>query len=204
MSAKTSKPYRMVISGVGGQGLMLIARILGEACNNANIPFTSLEDHGMSQRGGSISLKLQFGENFGLDFLPGKADSIIAMEPMEATRHIHALKPKGILIVDTTPIEPLTISMNKENQYPSINDLLKPFDRLDTQVISLKAREEADKLGNAKVANIILLGAALATKTLPLDIKQIEEVLKEILTTKILDINLKALNKGFDLGRSDL
>lgn len=203
MSSVNTKA-KLVLSGVGGQGLMLVAKLLGDTCLRAEIPITSLEDHGMSQRGGAIGVRIQFGNNKGLDFQPGQADVIIALEPMEATRHAHYLKENGVVVVDTTPINPLTISMDKDREYPPIEDLLAPFKQVKAKVLQINARQQAKELGETRAANVVMLGAAVAFDVLPVTKEQMEETLRSVLPPRIVDVNLRAFQKGWELGKASL
>ena len=177
--------------GVGGQGTILAAKIMCTVLINAGYDVKMSEIHGMSQRNGSVSSEVRFGEKVYSPVIEkGDADYLISFEQMEASRHINYLKKDGILIVNNHKINSM-VTLNGKVEYPKgilekMNSAVKTY--------SLEASEIALKLGNVKVVNLIMLG----TLSKLLDSKPLNwiEAIKESVKPQFLDINLKAFEIG--------
>ena len=144
----------IIISGVGGQGILSIAAIIGTAALNLGLNLKQSEVHGMSQRGGDVMSNLRFSDkNIASDLIPeGKADIIISVEPLEALRHLDMLSKDGWLITNTTALK------NMAN-YPEIENILTEIDKLPKQ-ISINADKIASDMKLRRSANVVVLGAA--------------------------------------------
>lgn len=177
--------------GVGGQGTILAAKILCSALIDAGYDVKMSEIHGMSQRGGSVSSEIRFGEKVYSPVIEkGHADYLVSFEQMEAARNLDYLKKNGKLIVNNLKINSM-VTLNGKVEYPKgILDSL--HDIADTTV--LEASKEAVKLGNAKAMNIIMLGAL--AKELNLENLDIEKSIKELVKPKYVDLNLQAYRLG--------
>ena len=142
----------IMIVGVGGQGTLLTSRILGGIMLDAGYDVKLSEVHGMAQRGGSVVTFVRYGEEVAEPIVEeGQADVLIAFETLEALRYAHFLKKDGVLIVNEQRIDPITVVTGLA-KYPEhiIEDLEKEY-----TVYKMDAMEEAKKIGNAKVFNII-------------------------------------------------
>ena len=147
----------IMIVGVGGQGTLLTSRILGGITVDAGFDVKLSEVHGMAQRGGSVVTFVRYGEKVAEPIVEeGQADVLIAFERLEALRYAHFLKKDGAIVVNDWRIDPITV-VTGAAQYPDhiIEDLEK-----EHKVFKVNAMEEALKLGNSKVFNIIVLGVA--------------------------------------------
>ena len=144
----------IILCGVGGQGILSIATIIGEAAMNENLYIKQAEVHGMSQRGGDVQSNLRISSNpIASDLIPkGGADVIISMEPMEALRYLPFLSSEGWIITSSTPF------INIPN-YPDIEKLKSDLSQLKN-VIMLDIEQAAKDNGVPRSANVILLGAA--------------------------------------------
>lgn len=144
----------IILSGVGGQGILSIATVIGEAATHQGINLKQAEVHGMSQRGGDVQSNLRLStEAIYSDLIPmGQADIIIAMEPMEALRYVPYLRPDGWVITSNEPF------INIPN-YPDVDKLMAALGALP-QVKMLNIEAMAKSLHNPKGANMILLGMA--------------------------------------------
>ncbi len=183
----------IMIVGVGGQGTLLTSRILGNMTRKAGYDVKISEVHGMAQRGGSVVTYVRYGDNVAEPIVEeGCADVLIAFERLEALRYAHFLKKDGVLIVNDVRMDPMPVAIGAA-KYPEniIEDLSKKY-----KVISLDAKEEAIKLGNARVFNTIIIG--VAAKRMDFDRDMWVEVIKETVKPKTVDINVKAFNLGFD------
>ena len=181
----------IILCGVGGQGILSIATIIGEAAMNENLYIKQAEVHGMSQRGGDVQSHLRISsDTIHSDLIPrGGADVIISMEPMEALRYVPWLKPDGWVITSSTPF------VNIPN-YPDIALVNADLARLP-HVISIDIERMAKDNGVPRSANVILLGAA--QKALGLEYEKLEAAIRSVFARKgdaIVDANIKALALG--------
>ncbi len=181
----------IILCGVGGQGILSIATIIGEAAMNENLYIKQAEVHGMSQRGGDVQSHLRISsDTIYSDLIPqGAADVIISMEPMEALRYVPWLKPDGWVITSSTPF------VNIPN-YPDIELVNADLARLP-HVISIDIERMAKDNGVPRSANVILLGAA--QKALGLEFEKLEAAIRSVFARKgdaIVEANIKALALG--------
>ena len=177
--------------GVGGQGTILAAKIMCTVLINAGYDVKMSEIHGMSQRNGSVSSEVRYGDKvFSPVIEKGSADFLISFEQMEAARHIDYLKKDGILIVNNHKINSM-VTLNGKVPYPS-----KIIDEMKNKVktYELNAQEEALELGNIKVVNLIMLGAL--SKILESKPLKWEEAIKDSVKPQFFEINMKAFNIG--------
>lgn len=184
----------ILLVGVGGQGTILASKLLTIGLMEAGYDVKMSEIHGMSQRGGSVSSHVRYGEKVESPVIElGGADILISFEKMEALRYLNYIKPQGKVVVNDYEIASMPILSGKA-EYPS-NSLETLTNRANTTVID--AAGEAEKLGSSKVMNVILLGAII--KAMGLEEIDWEKILKENIKERLLDINLKALEAGKNL-----
>lgn len=181
----------IILSGVGGQGILSIATIIGAAAIKENLYIKQAEVHGMSQRGGDVQSNLRISSQpIASDLIPlGKADLIISLEPMEAMRYLHYLKKDGWIITNTDPF------VNIPN-YPELDALLDSIKNISHHV-SLDVDAIAKEMASPRVANIVLLGAA--SPFLGIEVKKIEDGIRSVFGRKgeaIVEMNLKAFRAG--------
>ena len=181
----------IILCGVGGQGILSIATIIGEAAMNENLYIKQAEVHGMSQRGGDVQSHLRLSsDTIYSDLIPqGAADVIISMEPMEALRYVPWLKPDGWVITSSTPF------VNIPN-YPDMELVNADLARLP-HVISIDIERMAKENGVPRSANVILLGAA--QKALGLEFEKLEAAIRSVFARKgdaVVEANIKALALG--------
>ena len=184
----------ILLVGVGGQGIILVSKILSAALIKAGYDIKMSEVHGMAQRGGAVTTQIRFGEKVYSPIIgKGSADFVVAFEKMEAMRWLDYLKPEGKLILNDFEIGSAPILAGKAEYPESITEELKER----TNLISLKASELATEIGNIRTMNIIML--AQLTKELGLEEIEWEEILKENIKSKFHEINLKAFEKSLSL-----
>ena len=181
----------IILAGVGGQGILSIAAIIGYAAVESNLFLKQAEVHGMSQRGGDVQSHLRLSsEPVASDLIPqGKADMIISVEPMEALRYLPYLAPEGWLVTNTKPF------INIPN-YPEEAALMKTISDLPNS-ISLDAEAMAADAGSTKAANVVILGAASPFLDIAYD--KLEDAIRFIFGRKgeeMVNMNLKALKAG--------
>ena len=185
----------IMIVGVGGQGTLLTSRILGGITVEAGYDVKLSEVHGMAQRGGSVVTYVRYGEKVAEPIVEeGQADVLIAFERLEALRYAHFLKKDGVIIVNDQRIDPMPVVTGVAN-YPDgiIEKLSKKY-----RVVSVDAMDEAIKMGNSRVFNVIILG--IAAKNMDFPKEQWIEVIKKKVPPKTIDINVKAFERGYEIG----
>jgi indolepyruvate ferredoxin oxidoreductase beta subunit len=184
----------ILLVGVGGQGTILASKLLTIGLMEAGYDVKMNEIHGMSQRGGSVSSQVRYGEKVEAPVIePGSADILVSFEELEALRWLSYLNPEGKLIVNNYRINPMPV-ITGSVPYPE--GICKELSEKVKTVI-FNAGEEAIKLGNARVMNIILLGATV--KLMELEGINWEEIIRKNVKSAFVDINLKALARGQEL-----
>ena len=185
----------IMIVGVGGQGTLLTSRILGGITVEAGYDVKLSEVHGMAQRGGSVVTFVRYGEKVAEPIVEeGQADLLIAFEMLEAKRYAHFLKKDGVLVVNEQRIDPITVVTGAAT-YPEgiVEELEKEY-----SVLKIDAMDEALKLGNSKVFNIIVLG--MAAKHMDFSKEDWLKVIEKTVPPKTVDMNKKAFLLGFEGG----
>ena len=183
----------IMIVGVGGQGTLLTSRILGGITVDAGYDVKLSEVHGMAQRGGSVVTFVRYGEKVAEPIVEeGQADLLIAFETLEAKRYAHFLKKDGVLVVNEQRIDPITVVTGVAT-YPEgiVEELEKEY-----SVLKINAMDEALKLGNSKVFNIIVLG--MAAKHMDFSKEDWLKVIEKTVPPKTVEINKKAFLLGFE------
>ncbi|NYB73829.1 indolepyruvate oxidoreductase subunit beta [Sedimentibacter hydroxybenzoicus DSM 7310] len=184
----------ILLVGVGGQGTILASKLLTTGLMEAGYDVKMSEIHGMSQRGGSVSSQVRYGEKVESPVIElGSADILVSFEKMEALRYLNYIKTEGKVVVNDFEINSMPILSGKAD-YPQ-NALKVLQEKANTIVIDAAA--EAEKLGNQKVMNMILLGTII--KAMGLEEIDWEKILKDNLKEKLVDVNIKALKAGMNL-----
>jgi len=183
----------IILCGVGGQGILSIATIIGEAAMNEGLYIKQAEVHGMSQRGGDVQSNLRISSNpISSDLIPlGEADVIISMEPMEALRYLPYLSKKGWIITSSVPFVNI-------NNYPDMEKLKADYTKLGN-VIFFDIEKLAKENNIPRSANMILLGAA--QKALGLDFDKLEAAVRRVFGRKgdsVVEANIQALKIGLN------
>ncbi len=181
----------IILSGVGGQGILTIAAVLDTAALDQDLFVKQAEVHGMSQRGGAVQSHVRISDKvIHSDLIPlGKADMILSVEPMELLRYLPYLKPDGWLVTDSQPF------VNNIN-YPEQETLFTEIKTHPNNVI-VEATEIAKKIGNSKTANMVLLGAA--SSLIPLSEESFIKAINTLFQRKserIVNLNIEAFNAG--------
>ncbi|MDE5868926.1 MAG: indolepyruvate oxidoreductase subunit beta [Muribaculaceae bacterium] len=181
----------IILAGVGGQGILTIATILGASALEENLFLKQAEVHGMSQRGGDVQSNLRISsEPIHSDLIPlGGADLIVSLEPMEALRYVEYLSPEGWVVTNTNPF------INIDN-YPESEAIEKELGELP-HVVAFNMDEKAKELLSPRSSNMILLGAA--SPFIEIDPEKIETAIREIFGRKgekIVESNIKAFRAG--------
>lgn len=189
-----TKELNIVLVGVGGQGTLLASDILAELGLKLGLDVKKAEIHGMSQRGGSVISHLRWAEQVFSPIIPqGEADVLIGFEKLEAARFISLLKPNGFALVNDYSIEPITVNTTNTS-YPSNDSLKERLGLVTSNIRWVDGMGIAEKLGNTRTANVVLLGA-LSTQ-LEIPIETWEDVLALRIQAKYLELNRQAFLAG--------
>ena len=186
----------IILAGVGGQGILSIAAVIGQAAVKEKLYIKQAEVHGMSQRGGDVQSHLRLSSApVASDLIArGKADMIISLEPMEALRYLPYLAPDGWIVTNTTPL------VNIPN-YPDIENILSELKALQ-HVIMLDVDLVAKEAGSPRSSNIALLGAC--SSLLDIEEDKLEAGIRDIFTRKgevVVEANLAAFRAGREAAR---
>ncbi len=185
--------FDLVIAGVGGQGTILASDIIGKTAVREGLPVMAAETHGMAQRGGSVVNHLRIGCEFG-SLIPLKsADALLALEPSEALRYIESLSDDGIVLVNTEPVLPVTVTSGLSS-YPDVGDIIDNLEQRFT-VKAFNAVKLAKEAGHVQSMNTVMVGAV--SKYLPLSKDVLMDCIRQSVPKKTVDLNIKA----FELGR---
>ncbi len=187
----------IILCGVGGQGILSIATIIGEASTEAGLHLKQAEVHGMSQRGGDVQSNLRLSTDpIWSDLIPlGEADVIISMEPMEALRYLPYLSKQGTIVTSSKPF------VNIPN-YPAESELMAELDSMPS-VVKLDIETVAKDAGNARGANMVLLGMAAPYIEI-LSVEQLRKAISVIFARKgdaVVEANLKAFDCGVEASK---
>ncbi|MCK5764061.1 MAG: indolepyruvate oxidoreductase subunit beta [Clostridiales bacterium] len=184
----------ILLSGVGGQGIILASKILATGLINAGYDVKMSEVHGMAQRGGSVTTQVRFGEKVYSPIIgKGQADVLVSFEIMETGRWLDYVKPEGTVVINDFKIGSAPILMGTV-EYPE--GVIEYIQEQAKDTIVMKAADLAVELGNARTMNVIIVGALI--KALDLEGIDWDEVIKETVKPKFVDINIKALKLGMD------
>ncbi len=187
----------IVVVGVGGQGVILISDVIGRAAVKAGKSVRGAETHGMAQRGGSVVNHTRIGCRYSPMVPSGGADVLLALEPAEALRFAYFLSPKGVALVNTNPVLPVTVTTGKSS-YPPLDEIISPLAAVCKEVKALDATALAKKAGTAQAMNVVMLGSL--SRYIPLPEDMLIDAIREVVPPKYLDINKRA----FDLGKAEV
>ena len=189
------KEANILFVGVGGQGTISASNLLSAALIELGYDVKMSEVHGMAQRGGSVSTQVRYGEKVHSPLIEkGTADYIISFEKSESGRWLEFLKENGTVISSDHEIRPYSVNMGKE-VYPE--GIIEEMQEKGYHVKSVDAQNKAIELGNAKVANMILLG--ILAKDLGLEKDLLNRLIKQYFKPALQEVNLKAMDLGYSL-----
>jgi len=191
-------PYNIIITGVGGQGNVMASRVLANMLVEKGYWVTIGETFGSSQRGGSVMSHLRISKesSWSPQIPKGRADVVVALEPIEATRVLKDYgNPKVKILSNTRAISPVGVIAG-ELDYPSMEEIKKSARELASDVWFIDATDEGLRLGNPILGNIIMLGALSGVGVLPMDREGFKGVISRSIPKDKIDINLKAYDMG--------
>jgi indolepyruvate ferredoxin oxidoreductase beta subunit len=190
MSAR--RTFNILISGVGGQGVVLASYVLSQTALAEGFDVKQSEVHGMAQRGGCVTGHLRFGDRVYSSLItPGTADVLLSFESVEAARYVNWLRPEGLLVYNRVHLNPSTVSAGLTTYPQDIDTRLVAG---LTNVRALDASALAARAGTVKAANVVMLGAVASA--LPFAAEAMEADIRRSVPAKTTDVNLEAFRLG--------
>jgi indolepyruvate ferredoxin oxidoreductase beta subunit len=186
---------RVVFIGVGGQGNLLTSRLLGEAALSLDIPAVVSEIHGMAQRGGIVESAVLLGDVTSPIVSNAEADVLIGFEPVETLRALGKCNKDTIVITNTHPLPPFTVSVG-QGVYPPVDEIMRLIRAKVGRVIALDGNAMAEEAGNPLSLNMVMLGALIGSGSIPVGAEDMKKTISTTTKKAFLESNLKA----FDLG----
>jgi indolepyruvate ferredoxin oxidoreductase beta subunit len=187
----------IVIVGVGGQGIILLTRILGEAAMASNLNVMESEIHGMAQRGGMVTSTIRIGDVNSSMIGKGEADVVLGLEPVETYRHLDMASLDTIIITSENPVYPFTVTSGDE-KYPDVEGLLEGIGACSGKLVKMDPEKMAaeNSLPNI-VSNMIMLGALKgAYSDLPVSAEKLKEAISKFVPSKYVEENVRAFEIG--------
>lgn len=203
-AALPADPYNVIITGVGGQGNVLASRMLGNILTLTGYRVTIGETFGASQRGGSVMshLRISADSTCSPQIPKGKAHAIISLEPSEAIRVLATYgNPQVVTLCNTRPVYSIAV-ISGESDYPEATQLEQRVRDLSQKAWFLEATHTAMAMGNAVLANVIMIGALSATGLLPIDADVFDSVMAATMRPDRIALNREAFKKGAELIRA--
>jgi indolepyruvate ferredoxin oxidoreductase beta subunit len=195
------KEFNILITGVGGQGVILMSELLGKAAIADNLRVRGSEILGMAVRGGSVTSAIRIGKDVHGPLIPtGKCNALVGMEPSEVLRNISYLSKSTLVLLNTALTIPLTVSIG-ESTYPSLEKMLSQLVKASDRIIQLDAAKTAQEAGSRLATNIVMLGALFGTEQIPIKIATIKETIQARFPAKVAPVNIKAFDLGYEACR---
>lgn len=201
---KDNETYNIMFCGVGGQGLMLLSAILGKAAVDAGLEVRTGEQHGLSQRQGSIYVHFRIGKPLSPLIPYGRADMVIAMEASEVLRYIEYLKEDGVVIMSNRIMPPVSeteqVALDKEKQtkYITVEQIIERIREVTYRIVTLDSLELAIEAGNPRTENSVLIGATVACEDFPIPAEDVRNALLGLVPKKTAEANSKAFDLGME------
>ncbi len=195
------KQTNIILCGIGGEGLVLLSNIIGEACRLAGENVISGEMHGLAQRSGSVIVHMRIGDEVLSPLIPpGEADMIVSLEVMEALRYLHYLKPGGTVITNRRLVHPPgethDLVMGNVKKYVEYDEVLDAIKGADADVIEIKALSLAKKAGEVRAQNVVLAGALSNALEDKISRDSFLQAIRGMVPEKAVDDNVKAFELG--------
>jgi len=192
------KEFNILITGVGGQGVILMSELLGKAAVTDGLRVKGSEILGMAVRGGSVTSAIRIGEDVYGPLIPtGKCNALVGMEPSEALRNISYLSKSTLVLLNTAVTTPFTVSIG-ESTYPSLEKMISQLGKASDRIIQLDAAQLAQEAGSRLATNIVMLGALFGTGQPPIKIATIKETIEARFPAKVAPVNTKAFDLGYE------
>jgi len=195
--------FSVYMAGVGGQGLVLLSNVIGSACALAGIRALTGEQHGLSQRSGSINVHMRIGEDIRSPLIPiGGADAILTLDALEALRYVEYLRPSGVVLMNSRVQHPIIETRahmkDKAAKYLTVEDVKAKLSQVTDKIAVIDALDIARKAGNPLTENMVMLGALSTLEAFLVPEESLKKSISDNVPKKAVDVNLKA----FDLGKA--
>jgi len=198
------KQFNIVLAGVGGQGTLLAAEIIGAAAVRDGLNVRVSEIHGMAQRGGTVTSNVRIGDEvLSSMIIDGGADVLLGFEPLETIRSLKCASQKTLVIMSSEHIQPSELAA-RNVPYPNDEEIQAKIRLFTNKSIVLKAAALAKEAGNNLAQNSVLLGALAAVEGFPVKMESLLEALKELVPQKQGDVNIKAFMIGMRTAQQQL
>jgi len=197
----TDGEFSVLICGVGGQGIVLLSNVIGDACTSSGLRVITGEQHGLSQRHGSVSIHLRIGPNVRSPLIPiGMGDAIISLETLETLRYVEYLRDGSIVLMSNRLTHPVTdtdrLIKDKTAKYFGREEVESRLRQVTSNILSIDAISLSNQAGNPLTENVVMLGAISVLESFPVPIDSLKNSISKIVPQKAREANLKA----FDLG----
>lgn len=198
------KEFNIVLAGVGGQGTILAAEILGTAAVKDGLNVRVSEIHGMAQRGGAVTSNVRIGENVASStVIEGQADVLLGFEPLETLRNLRFVSERTLVIVSDEKVPPSELAA-KNRAYPSMEEIVEKINSFTKNVTIVETEKLATEAGNILTRNVVLIGALAASGKLPLKKESLIEALRELVPAKHVETNVRAFNLGYEYAKKKI
>jgi indolepyruvate ferredoxin oxidoreductase beta subunit len=192
------KEFNVVVTGVGGQGTLLLSRLIAAAARREGFDVQTGETLGMAQRGGSVISFVRYGQKIFTPIVPDyKADLLISLEPIEALRSIRYIRNATRILLNTRPKPPLSTILG-EAKYPDVKEIEAVLKSVDAETFAFDAVKLAETAGDARAANVTMLGGMAALRESSIKVENFREALKEVLPERLIQVNMQAFKLGYD------
>jgi indolepyruvate ferredoxin oxidoreductase beta subunit len=191
--------WRVLFSGVGGQGVLSAGRWLGQAAHSCRLPVVVQQVHGLSQRGGAVQTAVAIGGARSPEIPDGMADVLVALEPMEGARVLAKVSQRTTVLINTRPLLPASLHASG-HPYPPLDSLLGPIEEAAGSVTTIDATAMAEEIGSVRCLNVVMLGMLAGTGLLPFPGEQLLEVIAASGVAFCREINRRAYACGVSKG----
>ena len=192
------KEFNVVVPGVGGQGSLLLSQLIACAARIEGFEVQTGETLGMAQRGGSVIGFVRYGKKVYSPLVPDhEAHILISLEPVEALRSIRYVGSSTLVLLNTEKKRPLGVLLGQE-QYPEVKEIEMTLRSAGAKTFAFNAVELAERAGNARSANVCMLGGMAALGSSHIKSESFTKALKEILSEGLLQVNMQAFNLGYE------
>jgi indolepyruvate ferredoxin oxidoreductase beta subunit len=186
----------IIVAGVGGQGVILVAEILGNAAMKAGLEAMVSEIHGMAQRGGSVISHIRMGRKvYSPTITEASSDIILGFEPIETLRSLRFANEQTRIIMNSKPTIPISVATGAY-EYPVLHEIVKRCEKLTEHIAVIDAFKIAQDTGSLLTVNMVLLGALAKTGLLPVREETLVQAIIEQVPEKLTSLNLKAFEAG--------
>jgi indolepyruvate ferredoxin oxidoreductase, beta subunit len=198
------EPINLIITGVGGQGNVLASQVLGRMLIRRGLRVTIGETYGLSQRGGAVmsQVRISTRKTYGPLIPGGQADLVAGLEPLEVLRTLgHYGRPDIRVLTNDRPIYPINV-LSGSSKYPETDQIHQTLEELARKVWWLPITREALQLGNAILANMVMVGALIGTGLLPIEAEDFIPLARDLWDPGRAELNIRAIETGVHLVQS--